>query len=287
MDDVKWIKLKVGMFDGASFKKIKRAKIGGESFRDKLTAVWFELMDFAGKCNHAGAFVDRREIPYTDLEDIAIMIDRETDELQLCMSFYINEGMVEIVDDVYQLTNWIEYQNEAGLEKIRENRRNRQARWREKKKLQAAAVDGVDGDVDTTQVSTECLPSYSYSNSTSKSTSKKEEIEGSGEKEEPDKPVRHKRGLHGWVLLTDAEYDRLVKDYGKAEAERCIAYVDESAQITKNKNKWSDWNLVVRKCHREGWGLKAGGKQQAAPPQNQSKGKKSFQELLAERNGTS
>ena len=31
MADVKWIKLKVGMFDGMSFKKIKKAKIGGET----------------------------------------------------------------------------------------------------------------------------------------------------------------------------------------------------------------------------------------------------------------
>ena len=36
MADVKWIKLNVGMFDGNSFKKIKKAKIGGESYRDKL-----------------------------------------------------------------------------------------------------------------------------------------------------------------------------------------------------------------------------------------------------------
>lgn len=105
MADVKWIKLKVGMFDGQSFKKIKRAKIGGESFRDKLTAVWFELMDFAGKCNHGGAFIDAREIPFSDIEDIAVMIDRETDELKLCMQFYINEGMVEVVDDVFALSS--------------------------------------------------------------------------------------------------------------------------------------------------------------------------------------
>ena len=49
MDNVQWIKLKVGMCGGESFKKVKKVKIGGESFRDKLTAVWFELMDFAGK----------------------------------------------------------------------------------------------------------------------------------------------------------------------------------------------------------------------------------------------
>ena len=34
MADVKWIKMIVGLFDGISFKKIKRAKIGGESYRE-------------------------------------------------------------------------------------------------------------------------------------------------------------------------------------------------------------------------------------------------------------
>lgn len=171
MAEVKWIKLKVGMFDGESFRKIKRAKIGGESFRDKLTAVWFELMDFAGKCNHSGAFVNSREIPFSSMDDIAIMIDREPDELELCMAFYMNEGMVAIIDDVYMLTNWAEYQNEAGLEKIREQKRLAQARWRAKKALQA---QNVDADVDSTQH----LPSYSNSLSTSTSISKEGESEG-------------------------------------------------------------------------------------------------------------
>ena len=121
-ENVQWIKLIVGMFDGESFKRIKRAKIGGESFRDKLEAVWFELMDLAGKCNHDGAFINSREIPYTSLDDIATMIDRETDELKLCMQFYINEGMVEIINDVFMLSNWQKYQNTDGLEKIRERK---------------------------------------------------------------------------------------------------------------------------------------------------------------------
>ena len=105
MADVKWIKLKVGMFDGESFKKIKRAKIGGESFRDKLTAVWFELMDLAGKCNHAGAFINSKGIPYTSIDDIATQIDRDNDELSLCMNFFINEGMVSLDEDIYSLAN--------------------------------------------------------------------------------------------------------------------------------------------------------------------------------------
>lgn len=60
------------------------------------------------------------------------------------------------------------------------------------------------------------------------------------------------------MKLSQEEHDRLVRDYGQAEAERCIAYVDEIAQSTNNKAGWKDWNLVVRRCHRDGWGRKRG-----------------------------
>ena len=152
MADVKWIKLIVGMFDGMSFKKIKKAKIGGESFRDKLTAVWFELMDFAGRCNHDGAFISPREIPFYELSDIATMIDREEEELRLCMAFFIKEGMISVIDDVYMLSNWSEYQNTDGLEKIKQQNRLRQAKFKQKQKLLASNVtDNVTDNVTVTQ----------------------------------------------------------------------------------------------------------------------------------------
>lgn len=219
MADVQWIKIKVGMFDGDSFKKIKRAKIGGEKFRDKLTAVWFELMDFAGRCNHDGAFVDKREIPYRTLDDIATMIDRDTDELELCMRFFINEGMVEIVNDVYMLSNWLEYQNIAGLEKIREQKRISQARWRAKKALVESHVD-----------STEHLPSISLSSSIS--TSYEDKGDCKGEK----KQGRHKYGEYGKVLLTDEELDKLKAEFPdwQARIERLDSYIAQSGKSYKN-----------------------------------------------------
>ena len=76
------------------------------------------------------------------------------------------------------------------------------------------------------------------------------------EPEKPKKPTARKYGEYGWVLLTDDQYNKLVADIGENNTKRCIAYVDESAQGTGNKNKWKDWNLVVRKCYREGWGVK-------------------------------
>ena len=135
MADVEWIKLTVGMFDGNSFKRIKNAKIGGERFRDKLTAIWFELMDFAGKCNASGQLIESPDMPPSTIEDIAILIDREVEELELCMQYYINNRMITIENNVYTLTNWAKYQNEDGLALIREQTRKRVAKHRKKQKL--------------------------------------------------------------------------------------------------------------------------------------------------------
>lgn len=170
-ENVQWIKMKVGMFDGNSFKKIKRAKIGGVPYRDKLTAVWFELLDLAGKCNANGYLIDNREIPYHSFEDIATMLDRDEKEIELCMGFYINEQMIEIIDDIYCLTNFMQYQNQEALDKIREQKRLRQARWRERKAL------GLVDKKASTNVSTNSLLSNSYSLSKSINTNINNNIE--------------------------------------------------------------------------------------------------------------
>ena len=76
--------------------------------------------------------------------------------------------------------------------------------------------------------------------------------------EKPEIP-RRKHGTYGWVRLTDDEYARLLGDLGEDELMRCITYLDESAQSNGNKNKWKDWNLVIRKCSRERWGIRGNG----------------------------
>lgn len=194
-NNVQWIKMKVGMFDGESFKRIKRAKIGGVPFRDKLTAVWFELLDLAAKGNSNGMLVDNNELPYKSFEDIAYMIDREEEEVNLCIKFFEANKMIEIIDDVYMLSNFAKYQCIEGLEKIREKKRIAQQKWRESKKQQQIThigkeenllllgerdldtqqkIENVDTTVDTSNV----LPSYiihassSYSSSLSTNNTK-------------------------------------------------------------------------------------------------------------------
>lgn len=65
-------------------------------------------------------------------------------------------------------------------------------------------------------------------------------------------PKRH-YGAFKRVLLTDAEYNRLVTDYGQAKVDAQIVLVDEYIESNNNKNKYTNFNLVIRKSIRENW----------------------------------
>lgn len=135
MADVKWLRFKVGMFDGDSFKRIKRAKIDGVvDFRDKLTAVWFELIDLAGKVNNNGYYFND-EVAYASYEDFSIMLDRTEKEIEMCIGWFVKNGMIEQIDNHFLLSNFTKYQNSDGLEKIRLQNRERVRKHRENKKL--------------------------------------------------------------------------------------------------------------------------------------------------------
>ena len=72
-------------------------------------------------------------------------------------------------------------------------------------------------------------------------------------------------GKFGWIRLSAQEHARLLGELGQAELDRCIAYIDESAQSTGNKNHWLDWEVVLRRCHTNGWGLELRAQRQEIP----------------------
>ena len=162
MNDVKWLKLDPNFLDGTSFKFMRRAKIDGVAdLRDKLESVWFELIGLAGKINNQGMFYND-EIAYKSFEDIAIMLDRTTEEVQICMDFYVKHNMVTIIKDCYLLTNWAKFQNVDGLELIREKGRLRQQKFRAKNKLlienkENVTLRNVAGNISVTHPSQEKL----------------------------------------------------------------------------------------------------------------------------------
>ncbi len=80
-----------------------------------------------------------------------------------------------------------------------------------------------------------------------------------------DPEKRESLGAYGWVCLSQREHRVLLEEMGREELERCIRYIDEAAQATGNRNRWRDWALMLRRCHREGWAAVGRGN----PPEQQ------------------
>lgn len=263
MAEVQWIKLMVGMFDGNSFKKIKRARIGGVPFRDKLTSVWFELLDLAGKSNASGYLIDNNEIPYRSFEDIATMLDREEKEIELCMQFFINERMVEIIDDIYCLSNFTRFQNQEGLEKIREQTRKRVAKHRERKLLAQGNAEcnvtvtlrnDIEKEEEEEKDKEKEFHSFSRSDETDYIQKKVEESELEGADAEKYKKEL-KEGLklkymggtlgQGVLFISDEQLDDLFSRLSFEEVNKYIDIVVECEKNGKRFKKKSHYQAIL------------------------------------------
>lgn len=146
MADVKWIKLATDIFDNRKIKQIEKMPEG-----DSIIVVWLKLLCLAGNVNENGYLYMTKEIPYTE-QMLASHFNTPLNIVQLALNTFITFGMIEVVDDVLYVSSWEKYQNTDGLERIREQNRLRQARFKEKKKLLLANVsDNVSDNAKITQ----------------------------------------------------------------------------------------------------------------------------------------
>ena len=60
-------------------------------------------------------------------------------------------------------------------------------------------------------------------------------------------------GTYKRVKLTIDEYLRLVNEFGEDFIKQQIEYLDEYVESNNNKNKYTNFNLVLRKSIRENW----------------------------------
>lgn len=248
MADVQWIKLKVGCFDGDSFKRIKRARIGGEKYRDKLTAIWFELLELAGRCNQGGRFISSKGVIYATIEDIATQIDRETDELELCMQFFINDGMVELIDGVYALANWEEYQNETALEVIREQNRERKRKQRERQKQALLGDMSRDMSGTVTEDKRECHAIEREEDkekellTISLAREKSDVVDNSVDGVDGDPKERQREYMRGTlgeglVFMSQEQFDYLVENYSLDEVHHYFEVIKEQIRMGRRYRK--------------------------------------------------
>ena len=131
MSEIKWIKIATDIFEDE-----KMCLIDALPDRDAIIVIWIKLITLAGKLNTKGVLAISKNIVYTD-EMLAQTFHRPLNTVRMALEVFENFGMVEKIDGVIMLPNWEKHQNIDGMEKIKEQNRNRAARHRKKQKLLA------------------------------------------------------------------------------------------------------------------------------------------------------
>ena len=142
MSEIKWIKITTDIFDDEKIRLIDALPD-----HDAILVIWFKILALAGKHNRNGLLMMSDKVHYTD-EMLATIFQRPLNTVRMALGVFEQFGMIEIIDGVIALPNWEKHQNIDGMEKIKEQTRNRVARYREKQKN--LAIGNVTGNVTVT-----------------------------------------------------------------------------------------------------------------------------------------
>lgn len=138
MADVKWIKITTDMFDNRKIKHLRRLPDG-----NNIVLIWVMLLTMAGRCNANGMIFLTENIPYTP-KMLADELDFEETTVQLALNVLDRLNMIVTDNGFFSIAGWNEYQNIEGMEKIREQNRVRQAKFKAKQKaLPSNVTDNV------------------------------------------------------------------------------------------------------------------------------------------------
>ena len=226
MSSVKWIKINIDMFDDEKIKIIQAMPEG-----DSLLVVWIKLITLAGKTNDGGYIYIAENMPYTE-EMLSTIMNKPINTIRLALSTFLSLKMIEEDTKGIYLINFEKHQSLDKMEKLKEQNRIRVAKYRDKKKqellecnddvtLHVMQSNGIDIDID-------------------------KDID-------KDNNIYIPFGEYKRVKLKQKEYDKLIEEYGKEYVDFITDRLDEYVESNNTKNKYKNFNLVIRKAIRENW----------------------------------
>ena len=242
MADVKWIKVSTDMFE--SNRKIKQIELMPEG--DTILVIWLKLLLLAGNVNDGGNIYLTPEIPYTD-EMLANELRRPITTVRMALSIFEKFGMIEIIDDILHLSSWEKYQNIEGMEKIREQTRQRVAKCREKKLLS-------QGNVTSNATVTQCNGIEEE-----KEEDKDKEISFihsiAREEEMPSDPEHRRRYLGGIgknvVFLSDEQMSDLLEKLSIEEFDHYVGVVAENEKKGHHYKKKTHYQAILEMAMKD------------------------------------
>ena len=145
MSDVRWIKITTDIFDDEKIQLIESMPEG-----DTLIVIWFKLLVLAGKQNYSGILALGDKVFYTE-EMLTTVFRRKATTVKLALKTFEQFSMIAFVDGAVTIPNWEKHQNIDGLEKIRQQTRERVARHRQKQKALVAGQEQLKLECNVTE----------------------------------------------------------------------------------------------------------------------------------------
>lgn len=238
MADVKWIKITTDMFDNRKIKHLRRLPDG-----NNIVLIWVMLLTMAGRCNSNGMIFLTENIPYTP-KMLADELDFEENTVQLALGALEQLNMIVTNSGFFTIAGWEEYQNIEGMDKIREQNRIRQAKYKAKQKQ---LPDNVTGNVTVTQ-----------GNATDKEEERDIDIEEDKKSVRETTPTIFKRLLPDYILSEDLQAK--MAEWITYKMERKEPYKEQGMksllrQVENNALKYGDHAVceLIELCMASGW----------------------------------
>ena len=226
--EIKWIKLDSNIFNNRKIKQIECLPEG-----DTLLIIWLKLLVLAGNINDGGLIYLTREIAYTD-DMLANAFGKPLQVIKMALGVFERFEMIEIIDNIIQISNWEKYQNIEGMEKVREQNRQRNIAYRKRKKEALLTDDVIVTSRDAIDIEEDIDKNKNNNKEIIKEST--DEILELGK-------TKHTYGQYKNVKLTITEYGNLQSEFGNVE--ELIKCLDEAKEMKGYKYK-SDY-LAIRK----------------------------------------
>ena len=228
MADIKWIKITTDIFDDEKILLIESMPDA-----DAIIVIWFKLLVLAGKTNNCGFLTVNDTIPYSD-EMLATIFRRPLNTVRLALEVFEQFGMIDIINDTIAIPKWEKHQNIEGMDKIRQQTRERVARYREREKIKQLESNVTGSNVTVTQ----------------QNKNKNKNKDKDKDKDIPEYSLNNGEKRSRFVKPTVEEVADYIRERGSnIDPEAFIDHYESNGWLV-GKAKMKDWKAAVRNWER-------------------------------------
>lgn len=139
---MQWIKVFTDIFANPKIQLLLKERNGDTFFR-----VWIQLLTLAGQCMQEGKLMMSENSPMT-IQNFATIMNKSNKKMENILNKLIHLEMIIYEENTYIIKNWYKYQSIDKYEKVLEQNRVRQKRFRDKKREESNVMQTLSNDTE-------------------------------------------------------------------------------------------------------------------------------------------